>query len=279
MSGMIEEAVDAETAALEIFVATGDRLREGDAHRQLASLAWYQGDGARTTSAQHRRRDPRDRAARAELALAYGARASRSMMAFDLAGVREWGAKAIELAERLNETEVLVAAIGKVGTVELAHGLAEGREKLERSADAGARRRAGAPRRGRVLQPRELVPRHPRLRDGRAHVREGRAYCDQHDLLAWEIYLGGWEARIALDHGRWAEAGALAADNVERTHGALPHSRFRSLLVAGVLHARRGDADPWPQLDEALAIAVAANELDTRRSRRGGAGGGALAGR
>ena len=30
-----------------------------------------------------------------------------------------------------------------------------------------------------------------------------------------------------------------------------------------MLHARRGDADPWPALDEALAIAVAANELDT----------------
>ena len=43
------------------------------------------------------------------------------------------GRKAIELAERLGETEVLVAAIRNVGTVELSHGLAEGREKLQRS--------------------------------------------------------------------------------------------------------------------------------------------------
>jgi DNA-binding CsgD family transcriptional regulator len=67
---------------------------------------------------------------------------------------------------------------------------------------------------------------------------------------------------VALDRGRWAEAAAMAAENLERSH-ALPHSRFRSLIVAGLLHARRGDADPWPALDEALAIAVAANELDT----------------
>ena len=264
VSGMIEEAVDAETLALEIFVATGDRLREGDAHRQLALFAWYQGDGARN--------DERTDTAVAiletvspgrELALAYGARASRSMMAFDLAGAREWGDKAIELAERLNETEVLVTAIGIVGTVELAHGLDEGREKLQRALalalDAGLERHAAVVYCNLV----NSLPRHPRLRGGRAHLDAGRAYCDQHDLLAWDIYLGGWEARIALDHGRWAEAGALAVDNVERTHGTLPHSRFRSLLVAGVLHARRGDADPWPQLDEALAIAAAANELDT----------------
>ena len=45
VSGMIEEAVDAETLALEIYESTGNRLREGDAHRLLAVFAWYQGDG------------------------------------------------------------------------------------------------------------------------------------------------------------------------------------------------------------------------------------------
>ncbi len=261
--GMVQEAVDAETAALEIFVATGDRLGEGDAHRQLGLLAWYQGDGARveeeyTTAVAILESVPPGR----ELALAYGSRSSTSMMAFDLTGVREWGAKAIDLAERLGATEVLVAAIGNVGSVELAHGLAEGREKLQRALtlalEAGLERHAG------VVYC-NLVSGSYDIRDYATAVRyveEGRPYCDQHDLLAWEVYLGGWEAHIALDHGRWAEAGALAGENLERSD-ALPHSRFRSLLVAGLLHARRGDADPWPQLDEALAIANAANELDT----------------
>ena len=176
---------------------------------------------------------------------------------------REWGDKAIDLAERLGETEVLVAAIGNVGTVELAHGLDEGREKLERSLalalDAGLERHA-------AVDYCNLVASSHDIRDYDVmvtYIAEGRAYCDQHDLLAWDIYLGGWEAHVALDHGRWAESTALARENVERTHGTLPHSRFRSLIVAGVLHARRGDSDPWPELDEALAIAVAANELDT----------------
>jgi DNA-binding CsgD family transcriptional regulator len=96
-----------------------------------------------------------------------------------------------------------------------------------------------------------------------AHLAVGRAYCDAHDLLAWYTYLGGWEARIALDHGRWAEAAALADANLQRTRpGSLPHSRFGSLIVVGTVHARRDDADPWPALDEARHIAVRIDELE-----------------
>ena len=262
--GMVQEAVEAETAALEIFVATRNRLGEGDAQRQLGSLAWYQGDGARVeehakTAVAILETVPPGR----ELALAYGSRTTRAMMAFDLAAAREWGAKAIDLAERLGDTEVLVAAIGNVGTIELAHGMPEGREKLQHSLalslDAGLERHAAVAYCNLVASSHDIRDYDTVL----AYAAEGRAYCDQHDLLAWEIYLGGWEAHVALDRGRWAEAAALAAENVERTHGALPHSRFRSLLVAGLVHARRGDAEPWPELDEALAIAVTANELDT----------------
>ena len=47
LGGMIPEAVEARTLALEIDVATGDRLGEGDAHRRLSQFAWYLGDGVR----------------------------------------------------------------------------------------------------------------------------------------------------------------------------------------------------------------------------------------
>ena len=264
LSGMIQEAVDAETLALEIYATTGDRLREGDAHRWLAMFAWYQGDGPGVKA----------RGATAveiletltpgrELALAYGWRASMSMMEFDLVGAREWGERAIDLAERLGETEVVVTATRNVGTVELAHGLAEGRDKLLRSLELALDARMDS---HAAVVYCNLVSSSHDIRDyetAMAQLQAGRAFCDEHDLFAWHTYLGGWEAHIALDHGRWAEAAARAGENLERTRGLLPHSRFRSLLVVGLLNARRGDTDPWPQLDEALAIAVEANELDT----------------
>jgi DNA-binding CsgD family transcriptional regulator/tetratricopeptide (TPR) repeat protein len=264
VSGAVQEAVDAETRALEIYVATGDRLREGDAHCSLGVFAWYQGDGTRV-------REETDTAIQIletltpgrELAVAYGRRASNCMMEFNLTGAREWGEKAIDLAERLGETETLAGAMGVVGTVELHHGLAEGRDKLLRSLELALE--AGLERHAAVDYCNLVAGSHD-LRDYEtmvAHLAPGRAFCDEHDLLAWYLYLGGWEAHIALDHGRWAEAAAIAGEVLGRTRGTLPHSRYRSLIVMGLLHARRGDADPWPELDEALEIAVEANELDT----------------
>ena len=129
----------------------------------------------------------------------------------------------------------------------MSHGLAEGREKLQRSLqlalDAGLEDHAAVAYCNLVSSSHEIRDYETAV----AHLEAGRAFCDEHDLLAWDTYLGGWEAHIALDHGRWSEAEALAGANLERTRGSLPHSRFRSLLVAGVLHARRGDEDPWPR--------------------------------
>jgi DNA-binding CsgD family transcriptional regulator len=264
LSGMIQEAVEAETDALEIYVATGNRLREGDAHQRLGLFAWYQGDGPRVIEHHATAIEILETLTPGrELAQAYGRRVADCMMEFDLAGARRWGERAIDLAERLHETEVLAAATCHVGAVELAHGLDEGREKLLRSLqlalDAGLHHHA-------AVAYCNLVSGSHDIRDYETAVAQlaaGRAFCDEHDLFAWHTYLGGWQAHIALDHGRWAEAAARAGENLDRARGSLPHSRFRSLLVAGLLHARRGEADPWPELDEALGIAVEANELDT----------------
>jgi DNA-binding CsgD family transcriptional regulator len=264
LSGLIEEAVEAETQALEIFVATRDRLREGDAYRWLSLFAWYEGEGALNVERAGKAVEiletlPPSR----ELALAYAYRASPYMMDFDLAGTREWGHKAIDLAERLGETEVLVAATRNVATTEMAHEQEGGREMLLRSLDLALEH--GLHSHAAVAYC-NLVSVYRDLRDydaSAAYLEAGRAFCDEHDLLAWDTYLGGWQARIALDQGRWAEAAALADANLDRTRpGSLPHSRFGSLIVVGTVHARRGDADPWPALDEARNIAVRVDELE-----------------
>jgi DNA-binding CsgD family transcriptional regulator len=263
LSGTIDEAVEAETRALEIYVATGDRLREGGAHRWLSLFAWYQGEGERNieagaTAVEILETLPPSR----ELALAYANRAAPYMMNFDLAGTRRWGQKAIDLAERLGETEVLVAAMRNVGTTEMTHEIPGGREKLLRSLelalDADLASHVAVAYCNLVSAAHDTAD----YDDAAAYLDAGRAFCEEHDLLSWGTYLGGWAARIALDQGRWADAAALAHETLERTRGSLPHSRFRSLLVVGLLHARRGDGDPWPLLDEARAIAIRTDELE-----------------
>lgn len=263
MSSMIDEAVEAETAALELHRAAGDRLREGDTHRRIARVAWYGGDGAGGRAAEAAAIELLETVPPGpELALAYTARVASRMMARDLEGAREWGAKAIGLAERLGETEVLVAATRHVGTAEMCHGLPEGREKVRRSLDvalaAGLKSHVAVAWCNLVASAHEVRD----LDRAAADLEAGRAWCEEHDMLAWATYLAGCGAQLALDRGDWDEAAALAGELLERTRGDLPQSRYRALLTLGMLHARRGDEDPWPLLDEALAIAVGVDQLE-----------------
>ena len=279
LSGMIQEAVDAETLALEIYVddrgtGCGRATPTGRSRRSPGTRATASASRTRpTTAIEILETLPPGR----ELALAYGRRATNSMMEFDLAGVREWGQRAIDLAERLGETEVLVAATCNVGTVELAHGLAEGREKLLRSLELALDARLED--HAAVIYCNLVAGSHD-IRDYEtavAQLEAGRAFCDEHDLLAWYVYLGGWEAHIALDHGRWAEAAALAARE-PRAHARLAAAQPVPLAD------RPGSAARPPRRRGPVAGARRGAGHRRRgerarhaRSRRRRAGGGALA--
>ena len=66
--------------------------------------------------------------------MAYSNMAQLRMLASDQPGATSWGERAIELAERLGETEIVVHALNNVGTAELRAGRSpDGRAKLERS--------------------------------------------------------------------------------------------------------------------------------------------------
>ena len=261
--GLNDDAIESETRALGLYRAIGDRLSEGDAYRWLALFAWYDGDGPYeleciATAIEILEALPPS----TELARAYGQRAAPCMMDRDLVGARYWGQKAIELAERLGATEMMIAAIRNVATAEYAHEVPGSREEVRRSLDLALE--AGLDHHVAVGYC-NLVSGAHEVRDydgALADLDTGRRFCDEHDLLQWYTYLDGWAARIALDRGHWAEAAAVAQRTLARTRGSLPHSRFRSLLAIGVLHARRGDGDPWPPLDEVLAIGIRADELE-----------------
>ena len=255
----ISDAVQARQEALALHRARGDRVGEGDSHRWLSRLAWFAGD--RAVAVREGRRavelleaEPPGR----ELAMAYSNQAQLCMLADDVRGAVEAGTRAIELAERLGETETLVHALNNVGSAEGSS--AGGGEKLKRSLalalEAGMEEhvaRAYTNLGSGAVRVRRYGAAH-------RHLTAGIAYCEEHDLDAWATYMTGWLARTRFEQGRWNDAAEYATKMLRSGNVAVP-SRIVPLTVLGRLRARRGDPHPWDLLDEARELARRTEEL------------------
>src|SRR5262249_37707641 len=167
----------------------------------------------------------------------------------------EWGTRAVELANRLGEQEVLIHSLTNTGTAELFRGRLEGREKLVRSFEL-AREAGFDAHAGRALI--HLVRAHTRIRRydlALPYVERGLEYCREHDLELWALHLIGDQARIALEQGRWEDAAEIASLVLVEPRTSISVPVIQGLCVLGVLRARRGDPGSWEVLDEALRIA------------------------
>ncbi len=129
-------------------------MREGDSHRWLSRLAWFAGDRAVAVREGDRavellEAEPAGR----ELAMAYSNQAQLCMLADDVRGAVEAGSRAIELAEGLGETEILVHALNNVGAAQASRNLAGGVDKLKRSLALALENGHGGARRARLHEP------------------------------------------------------------------------------------------------------------------------------
>jgi DNA-binding CsgD family transcriptional regulator len=257
----IAGAVEARQEALDEHRAAGDLRRQGDAHRWLSRLAWFQGDNA---AAEDQARQAVELLERLEpgreLAMAYSNVAQLRMLASDQPGASAWGERALELAEPLGETEIVVHALNNVGTAEAELEMPAGITKLERSLelalDAGLEEHVA--RAYTNLGTGSVAVRAYARAD--RHLEAGIAYCAEHDLTSWVAYMVGWRARSELDQGRWDAAGVTAAD-VLAGPDIPPPTRITPLTVLGRLRARRGDPDIWAPLDEALELSRGMGEV------------------
>src|SRR5204863_3521252 len=65
---------------------------------------------------------------------------------------------------------------------------------------------------------------------------------------------------LELDQGRWSQA-ADSAESVLRIPRTSTTPRIASLVVLGLVRARRGEPGQWEALDEAWALAEPTGEL------------------
>jgi DNA-binding CsgD family transcriptional regulator/tetratricopeptide (TPR) repeat protein len=255
-----DEGVKWLKAAIAIRHAAGDRVREGDALRQLSSI---QRCGALTAEGE----ETGWRAVELletcppsqELAAAYANLAMVALNNNDLDGAISAAARGLELAKRFGYTEVVIHTLNTIGTAELIEEKAEGREKLERSLrlaqEGGLEEHIGRA----YMHLAEIAERNRDFELGDRYSGPGADYCSEHGLDLWLRYMHVYQARMELDRGRWTEAVEAIPPRVMKAGTPLP--RIVALVVLGLVRARRGEADQWEPLDEAAELAAASGEL------------------
>ncbi|HEY7206106.1 MAG TPA: AAA family ATPase [Methylomirabilota bacterium] len=251
----LDEATRARDEAIALHRAAGDALREGKARAINAAALVRAGRNPEAEAASRRALAVlRPLPPGPELAYAYRIQSNLRMLDRDRAESVRWGRKAIALAERFGEREIVVAGYNTMGAAELCAGLDRGRRHLERS--LALARRAELPEwiAGAFVNLGSASGEIYRFADADRYLTEGIRYATERDLDYSRYYMQAWLALTRLYQGRWAEAGELAGPIADNPHAAVI-SRIMALVALGRLRTRRGDPGAATVLDEALELA------------------------
>jgi DNA-binding CsgD family transcriptional regulator/tetratricopeptide (TPR) repeat protein len=261
LTGQHGRAIEARSAALEVWRASGARMREGDALQWLSRLSWF----------VEQRADANRYGAEAvstleslppslELARAYSACAQLDMESHELESGIRWAQRAIALAEPRAENEILCDALGMLGTIRLIAGDASGWDDLERALRI-ALARGLQEQVASTYTDLSAMAVSWRQYDKASHwFSEGLAYCEKHDLDGLRRYMLMYRARKNFEQGDWPAA-SEDAEAVLRDPLSTPITRIPALRTLGHIRIRRGDPQAEAALEEAWALGGAVQEL------------------
>jgi DNA-binding CsgD family transcriptional regulator/tetratricopeptide (TPR) repeat protein len=257
----LQEAYESRVAAVDCWEAVGDLLGQGDNLRWCSRLLWFLG----------RNEEAEETANRAvalleplppgpELAMAYSNLSHLAMLGQDTGAATEWGDRAIELAQKLGDQEILVHALNNVGTAEMYAGSDLGEERLKESLrlsrDAGLQDHVD-----RALTNLAETSLWKRNYESADHfMLEAIAYCSEHDLERCQLLINASQAMSAVQQGRWTEAVAIAEALLASSRPAVM-SRIQALVSLSLVRLRRGQPEVDVLLDEALRLAEPIGEL------------------
>ncbi|WP_090800382.1 ATP-binding protein [Asanoa ishikariensis] len=263
LTDQTDESITALEHAIAVRRQAGDRRGEAAALSLLTRRLWC---GARTEEATRRG----DEAVRIleglppgrELALAYSNLSQLSLNDERRDETVAWARRAIDLAEALDDTGVIVHALNNIGTIELLAGERTGLDKLERSL-ALADRPGFEEHVGRAFIHVGWAMTRTRAYDLAGWLDRGIELCDELGLEGWRLYVQAYRARFHLDQGRW-DAAADDAGFVLRSAESVPLLRILALTTIGTIRARRGDPDQWAPIEEARTLLKGQQELQYR---------------
>jgi len=252
-----ERAAEAGQRALALWRQIGDKGREGATMSRLSRTMWrlcrpgyqrYAEDAVATLEPL----GPSARLAWAYATLAFGL--------MDAAGERGVVAarRAQELAAEFGLPDALSDALNTEACIVSSRG-EDWRPLMERALevaiDAGAETEAGrayANLTGLLLAEGRSV-------ECEKFLDEGTQFCDERDLATYGFCLRGGRADMTLLQGRWDETVATARP-ILGGRGPSPVNRIHLAIPIGLALARRGEAEAWIYLDEALANSISSGD-------------------
>ena len=194
-----------------------------------------------------------------ELAWAYSHQSQLDMLASRMDSAIDWGERALKLAQQLGEKEIIIHALGNIGSAKADDRDATSTPELKQSFDLAV---AGKYHDHVERASCNLSCSYYWRRDyesALAYIERGVAYADTLDLSHWEGYLRGWRAMVWLDQGDLSRAEEEAQEICSRSYAAETY-RFPALIALARVRIRRGDPDSETPFEAARRLATAMAE-------------------
>ena len=254
-----QDAVGARERALALWRQEGDQLREGDTLRWLAcalNAASRGSEGLSAAAAAIALLEPLGPGP--ELASAYSSLASLRMVNYQHEEAIELAHRALAIAGPLGRTDIVSDSLNTEACSLQGIGgdwAATIRRALDIAVSGGHEAQVGRA----YVNIYALYSDEKAFAGADAYYADGMAYCDEHDLTSYSIFLRSQRTNMLEKTGRWDEAVAMAGELLLRG-GPSPGIRLCPLNRLGTIRARRGEPGVWECLDEAIGYADGAGE-------------------
>jgi DNA-binding CsgD family transcriptional regulator len=253
--GQNETAIEVLQEAAQLRSQSGELIQEGYNLSQMAQYLSRTGKIGEALEVNQRAiAILESQPPTSQLAWAYGLQSGLEMVSRDTAAAVAWGEKAIAMAERLNDVEILATNYIGLGSALMLSGNDRGRAYLEWSIaiarGAGLDHVVALATLNLVASAGETY----RFELADRFLTEGLTLCREREFDYYHTRLLAWQAISHFYQGRWEAAEAVIAAIYHLPEASA--GQLEALVVMARLLARRGDPCESALLDQALELAT-----------------------
>ncbi|MFO7525273.1 MAG: LuxR C-terminal-related transcriptional regulator [Ignavibacteriaceae bacterium] len=261
LTAKIDEGIKACETIKEILKDHTDLKREGENYRRLSRLLWYAGKDKEGEEYVIKAIDTLKKLPPGkQLAMSYSNLSQIYMLREESKTALEWGKKAIDLSQNLNDLEVEAHALNNTGTSKMFVSDDKGEMELKKSLRLSLENEfhEHACRAYVNLGTVNMYRRH--LSDADYFFSEAIDYSNEKDISLADLCVTGEAAQTKLHMGRWDEAFDIAYTIYERSNVPVM-DKILPLSIIGIIRARRNDPGAFKVLNEANELVFDTGEI------------------